>query len=156
MILTFQEEMRVVVLFGLLLIAAIGMAVEELKAEEGGRWWYTPSRKAPLYEHKYQGIRDQLVRAAARQGEDMRLPTDVLPTSYTIRLLPFIEVGNFTTDGHIEILVECKRNTSSISMNAADLTIDNKTVSVRAILITIQSMCKYGLLFFMTSIFYYI
>lgn len=125
--------MRVVVLFGLLLIAAIGMAVEELKTEEGGRWWYAPSRKAPLYEHKYQGIRDQLVRAAAKQGEDMRLPTDVLPTSYTIRLLPFIEVGKFTTDGYIEILVECKKVTSSISMNAADLTIDNKTITVSTV-----------------------
>jgi hypothetical protein len=60
--------MRVVVLFGLLLIAAIGMAVNELKVEESGRWWYAPSRKAPFYEHKYQGIRNQLVRAAARRG----------------------------------------------------------------------------------------
>ena len=125
--------MRVVVLFGLLLIAAIGMAVGELTTGEGDRWWYAPSRKAPLYEQKYQGIRDQLVRAAARQGEDMRLPTDVVPTSYTIRLLPFIEVGNFTTDGYIEILVECKIATSSISMNAADLTIDDKTITVRTI-----------------------
>ena len=117
-----------VVLFGLLLVAAIGMAVGELKTES--RWWHAPSRKAPLYEHKYQGIRDQLVRAAARQGEDMRLPRDVLPTSYTIQLLPLFEEGNFTTEGYIEIVVECKIPTVNISMNAADLKINITSINV--------------------------
>jgi aminopeptidase N len=49
-------------------------------------------------------------------------------------LLPFIEVGKFTTDGYIEILVECKKVTSSISMNAAALTIDTASITVSTIL----------------------
>ena len=114
-----------------LVAACIGMTIAELKSAEDSRWWYAPSQKAPLYEHKYQGIGDKLARAAARQGEDMRLPRDVLPSSYIIQLLPLFEEGNFTTQGCIEILVECKNATKNISMNAADLKINSTSIIVR-------------------------
>ncbi|XP_032798708.2 aminopeptidase N [Daphnia magna] len=120
------------VLLGLLLAAVFAIAVGELlqSTKEESRWWYAPSRKAPLYEHKYQGLRERLVRAAAAQTVNMRLPRDVLPSSYTIRLLPFIEEGNFTTDGYIEILIDCKTATSNISMNAAELDIMQESIQV--------------------------
>ncbi|EFX67144.1 hypothetical protein DAPPUDRAFT_203795 [Daphnia pulex] len=63
-------------------------------------------------------------------NEDLRLPGDVLPSDYTIRLLPFIEEGNFTTDGHIDIFVDCVRDTNSISMNAADITFKKLSIAV--------------------------
>ena len=125
--LTQTGEMRVVLLV-LMAVAVFGSAISEEIDED--QWWYAPSRKAPLYQHKYQGLREQLIRVAAKQGEDMRLPRDVLPDSYNIRLLPFIEVNNFTTDGYIEIFVDCKSATRNISMNAADLTINEASIKV--------------------------
>lgn len=121
-----------VALLGLLLGVAVTMVVGELMetTKDEGRWWYAPSRKAPLYEHKYQGHRERLVRAEAARAVNMRLPRDVLPTSYTICLLPFIEEGNFTTDGFIEMLVDCKVATSNVSMNAAELNITVKSIQV--------------------------
>ncbi|KAI9551545.1 hypothetical protein GHT06_021878 [Daphnia sinensis] len=90
------------------------------------RWWYTPSQKAHIYRHKYP----KNIAAQPRQGEDLRLPGDILPRLYTIRLLPFIEVGNWTTDGYVEILVDCVISTVNISMNSLDLTIDLASITV--------------------------
>ncbi len=98
--------------------------------KEGGRWWYTPSRRAQLYSHrsKSQLIRDQLMSNKAT--EYYRLPGDILPYEYTIQLLPFIEEGNFTTHGHIDIFVDCVIETKNITMNSAEITINQKSVSV--------------------------
>lgn len=90
------------------------------------RWWYTPSRKAHIYNQKYP----KAIKALARQGEDLRLPGDILPRSYNVRLLPFIEVGNWTTEGYVEILVECIIPTVNISLNSLDLTIDTASITV--------------------------
>lgn len=109
-----------------LLVAAVTGMVSS--AEESS--WYAPSRKAALYAHKYRGLREQLTRIEARQDNGIRLPRDVLPTEYYIRLLPFIEVNNFTTDGYVEIIVDCQSATSNISINAAELTIKLGDVSV--------------------------
>lgn len=87
----------------LLLLACLsaGTSTSWQKQEEvdEDRWWYAPSRKAHLHAHKYEQKLQQLNFATARQGEDFRLPRDVIPTLYNLRLLPFIEVGNFTTSG---------------------------------------------------------
>ena len=62
---------------------------------------------------------------------EYRLPGDLLPTVYSIRLLPFLEVDNFTTDGYIEIFVDCVRNTKSVVLNSLDITIDKLSVKVQ-------------------------
>lgn len=96
---------------------------------DGSRWYYTPSRKAHIYRHKYPSaasIKDK----QTKQGEDMRLSGDLRPSLYDVRLLPFIEVGNFTTDGYVEITFNCIRSTSNISINALQLTIDRASISV--------------------------
>lgn len=122
--------MRIVLL---MLLAAAGLAA----GEEALSWgteddlWHAPSRKASNYAYKYQARLQQLKRGLARQGEEMRLPRDVLPETYEIALLPFIEVGNFTTKGHIDIYVKCQNSTRMISMNAADLQINEGSISVR-------------------------
>lgn len=90
------------------------------------RWWYTPSRKAHLFRHNYPRNADVM----PRQGEDLRLPRNILPRSYNIRLLPFIEEGNWTTDGYVEISVECMIATVNISINSLDLTIDRASITV--------------------------
>ena len=90
------------------------------------RWWYTPSRKAHIYRSRYP----KNIEMQPRAGEDLRLPGNILPRSYSIRLLPFIEVGNWTTDGYVEIFVDCVTSTANISMNSLDLTIDQASVTV--------------------------
>jgi hypothetical protein len=108
--------------------------------EDGSTWWYTPSRKAHIHKHRYsKAIRNlqqeyNKKRTNNKQGEDTRLPGDIIPITYNIRMLPFVELiasGNFTTDGYVEIVAECVRATSNISINSADLDIKIGTISVR-------------------------
>lgn len=54
---------------------------------------------------------------------DWRLPRSLLPRKYQLRLLPFLENGNFTTDGRVEILLECMEETQLIVLNIADIAI---------------------------------
>ena len=69
-------------------------------------------------------------RSVSGEGE-MRLPHSLQPQSYNIQLLPIIEEGNFTTNGNIEILVDCAQNTNDIILNSADITIDKSSIKVR-------------------------
>lgn len=62
--------------------------------------------------------------------EEYRLPGDLLPSVYTLRLLPFLEVDNFTTDGFMEVWVDCVKNTKSIVLNSLDITIDRLSIAV--------------------------
>ncbi len=69
----------------------------------------------------------QLTRAGVK--EEWRLPENIRPVWYSVRLLPFMEEGNFLTEGYVEIFVECINDTNSITLNSA-VTIDDSTVSV--------------------------
>ena len=99
---------------------------------EGERWWFAPSRRAHLYAHKYQRRLEQMMKenASPKVGEDLRLPDALKPTLYNVRLLPFIEPGNFTTDGYVEILFDCLTGTRNISMNSAEITFDRLSIQV--------------------------
>ncbi len=99
--------------------------------EDGGRWWYTPSRKAHIHSAKSKSRLMQSLMMSNKVNEDLRLPGDVLPSVYSVRLLPFIEEGNFTTDGHVDIFVDCVRDTNNISMNAADITFKKLSITVK-------------------------
>ena len=46
--------------------------------------------------------------------EIYRLPDDLLPSVYTLRLLPFLDEDNFTTDGHVTIFVDCVSDTKTL------------------------------------------
>ena len=65
-----------------------------------------------------------------RADDEWRLPQDVLPVSYNVRLLPFFEDRNFLTQGHVEIIVNCVQATSSITFNYLDMTIDRQSITV--------------------------
>ena len=146
-----------VILFALALVADVttaqrqhvGLDVNELLTLEpavvpdpvdGSRWYYTPSRKAHIYRHKYPSVAS-IKEKQTKQGEDMRLSGDLRPLFYNVKVLPFIEVGNFTTDGYVEITFNCIRATSNISMNAVELTIDRSSVVVS--LFTTLNFCCY-------------
>lgn len=102
--------------------------------ENGNPWWYTPSRKAPTFKHRYQSALNKLNhRIGSKQGEEMRLPGDIIPITYNVQVFPYVELiesGNYTTDGYVEIVVECVRNTRNISINSADLKIKTETIAV--------------------------
>lgn len=101
--------------------------------EEGASRWYAPSRKAHLFadNHKRK-LRNQLMRSFTKADEEnLRLPTNVLPYRYSIQLIPFLEEGNFTTDGNVLIFVDCLRATDSITLNSAAIDIDRSSITVR-------------------------
>lgn len=75
-------------------------------------------------------IFSQTWRTAMTDEGGMRLPKNVLPVSYEIQLLPIIEEGNFTTPGFVEIVVDCIETTSAISMNSADISIDESSIMI--------------------------
>ena len=61
---------------------------------------------------------------------DVRLPSHLEPVNYNLDLVPFIIPDNFTIRGYVEIEVVCRVSASNITLHAADLKIDNKTVEV--------------------------
>ena len=63
------------------------------------------------------------VRNSSPKYTDWRLPRWVLPRNYKLRLLPHLEEGNFTTDGQVDILLECMEETKLIVLHIAEITI---------------------------------
>ena len=61
----------------------------------------------------------------------MRLPSSVAPVRYRVRLVPFLEPGNFTIRGEVDIELRCDENTDVIKMHALDMDIDFGTTKVR-------------------------
>jgi hypothetical protein len=54
---------------------------------------------------------------------DVRLPRSVVPESYKLRLIPFLEEGNFTFSGEVVIQVNVSRATSNITLHSNELEI---------------------------------
>lgn len=61
---------------------------------------------------------------------DWRLPHWLLPRHYKLRLLPFLQDGNFTTQGQVEILLECMEPTQMIVLHMAEISIANDGLQV--------------------------
>lgn len=59
-----------------------------------------------------------------------RLPRDLIPHHYSIRLLPLIYSDDGLIKGSVRILVSCVRNTDRIILHALDLKIDRKSVKI--------------------------
>ena len=72
-----------------------------------------------------------LLLCQVKQGEDLRIPGDLLPITYKIFLVPLIEVTNFKTDGYVEIDFTCVRSTLDITINSGQNTIDPSSITVR-------------------------
>ncbi|XP_068631133.1 aminopeptidase N [Battus philenor] len=53
---------------------------------------------------------------------DVRLPLNVKPDSYYLKLTPYIIEGNFTFDGEISIIVTVKNETKQITFHGVELT----------------------------------
>lgn len=59
-----------------------------------------------------------------------RLPDNVLPVHYNIKLIPYIEEDNFTFDGEISVRIKIRDATRDLSLHAHDLTIDDTATSL--------------------------
>ncbi|XP_014370444.2 aminopeptidase N [Papilio machaon] len=56
---------------------------------------------------------------------DVRLPLNVKPDTYYLKLTPYIFEGNFTFDGEISIVVTVKNETKQITFHGVELTYHN-------------------------------
>jgi aminopeptidase N len=63
------------------------------------------------------------VGPSASDSTEYRLPITVLPSHYTIRLVPYFEDRNFTFDGEVEITVNATRDSSTITLHYDDMDI---------------------------------
>lgn len=54
--------------------------------------------------------------------QDVRLPTNVKPEMYFLKLVPYIYEGNFTFDGEISIILIVRNDTQLLTFHAVDLT----------------------------------
>jgi hypothetical protein len=70
-----------------------------------------------------------VVMTSVPAGTEYRLPITVVPSHYTIRLVPYFEDRNFTFDGEVEINVKATTDASSITLHYDDMDIvGNPTV----------------------------
>ncbi|EFX67117.1 hypothetical protein DAPPUDRAFT_115736 [Daphnia pulex] len=62
------------------------------------------------------------------RNDNIRLPRDVLPIRYDVRLFPVLEKGNFSILGHVSIDLQCQMETDRIVLHSADIAVDLKSV----------------------------
>ncbi len=66
--------------------------------------------------------------------QDFRLPKSLVPTHYKLRLQPILDetpgFTRFTAPGSVTITVNCTEDTSTIKLNALDITILESSVVV--------------------------
>lgn len=63
------------------------------------------------------------------EDEDYRLPNNTVPLDYDIKLIPYLDVGNFTFDGEVTISVTVIAQTTTIVLHAHELNIANVSVT---------------------------
>lgn len=98
--------------------------------DNGKEGSYDPFSWSEQPSWKINADRENKPSAVDWDDAEYRLPGDLLPSVYTIRLLPFIEEGNFTTDGYIEIYVDCVNDTKNIVLNSVDIDIHQLSITV--------------------------
>lgn len=70
-------------------------------------------------------------RNASQHEYSHRLPRSLVPKSYDIKLMPFINSAqNFTYSGNVRIIIKCTGKTSNITLHSLELSIDEKDVTV--------------------------
>lgn len=54
--------------------------------------------------------------------KDVRLPTDIKPERYNLKLTPYIFDGNFTFDGECSVIVSAVNDTNKVTFHGVELT----------------------------------
>ena len=70
---------------------------------------------------------------APKHPESHRLPTNVLPVSYEIKLQPFVGPSEFHFNGSVSILVNVKAATDVVQLNAFQIEIPEQQVVIRSV-----------------------
>lgn len=71
----------------------------------------------------------EVAKTDSPEDSDVRLPTSIVPHSYKLKLIPFLQEGNFTFQGEVQILVNVTSTTSNITLHADELLIDSVSVT---------------------------
>ncbi|XP_037077487.1 aminopeptidase N-like isoform X2 [Pollicipes pollicipes] len=66
----------------------------------------------------------------AAKIRDVRLPRHLAPEAYQVRLLPFIEEGNFTFSGEVTIRLRADHPGRNVTVHVNDMTVFNDSVTV--------------------------
>ncbi|XP_063230525.1 aminopeptidase N-like [Bacillus rossius redtenbacheri] len=69
------------------------------------------------------------LNADTQANDSRRLPTSVWPESYLLWLVPHLDDGSFLLEGRANITLLARANTSSVTLNAADLAVEGCSVS---------------------------
>ena len=104
------------------------ITVEDFKESDLGVWTCHVELNDTLHfqESKLTATMDGLV-------DDIRLPRNLLPEKYTIRLTPYILEGNFTINGHVDIdlnVTNMGEEISSITLHIRQIEIIEDSVEV--------------------------
>jgi hypothetical protein len=72
----------------------------------------------------------------AKQSSPVRLPTNVVPSHYTIEIRPIVDKApedpqQFTAPGRVEIRLRCVTASQNITLHADEIEIDHEKVEVR-------------------------
>lgn len=60
---------------------------------------------------------------------DVRLPRDVVPESYYLKIVPYLWAGNSTFDGQVQIVVNVTAPVDNITLHAVDLNVTECVVT---------------------------
>ncbi|KAF5289209.1 hypothetical protein FQR65_LT00096 [Abscondita terminalis] len=62
---------------------------------------------------------------------DVRLPLSMVPDSYDVKLIPFLQEDNFTFHGEVNIRINVTAKTTNITLHADELIINEASITVR-------------------------
>lgn len=70
----------------------------------------------------YKSFSASIIRwLRVRETIKYRLPANISPKKYVISVIPYLEVGNFTVDGHVKIEADVVQRTKQIVLHSAEI-----------------------------------
>ncbi|XP_076764198.1 suppressor of ER stress-induced death [Xylocopa sonorina] len=105
-----------------LLVYHLAPCLEEKKCDHAGDLSNTQA-----FENRGMFSTDTL----GKKKLDVRLPRAVIPDSYELKLIPFLQVGNFTFNGEVKILVNVTEDTKNVTLHAMDMNIDESFTNIK-------------------------
>lgn len=76
------------------------------------------------------------------KSNEYRLPTNIVPKKYTIKLTPFIEPGNFTFKGYVEIIANIVNSTNKVVLHIDDIKWETVALSINDKQIKVNSTAE--------------
>lgn len=84
-------------------------------------------------------IIQSLHKLLTQESLKYRLPTNISPQKYVISVTPYLEVGNFTVDGHVEIEADVVQQTRQIVLHSAEIKVHTVTVTANQTEVKIEN-----------------